>query len=234
MKGKISVIIPTLNEESHITICLNSVFQQDNSLIEEIIVADGYSTDNTVNIAKKFNVKIVLGGIPGIARNNGAKAANGNYLLFLDADTILPPQFLKHAIFLFEKKNLIIASFYLTPTTNSIFAKIILKGYNTIASFFASWLPVFLTAGCCVLVTQTAHNTVGGFSNSVVVLEEYDYIQRIKKLGKFAVIPLNVITSTRRFQRGRCLQQTIVLFIYYFQWFFTRKISTDRFGYWIR
>ena len=231
---KISIIIPTLNEEHHIANCLNSVFQQDRSCIEEVIVADGGSNDKTLNIVHKFDVKVVLGGLPGIARNSGAKAAKGNYLLFLDADTILPQQFLNKAIALFRIKNLTVASFHLTPPTNNGFSKIILEGYNAYASLSASRLPVFLTAGCCVLVTQTAHHAIGGFSNSVIVLEEYDYIQRIKKIGKFDVIPLKVITSMRRFEKGKGMQQTIVLFIYYFQWLFTRKILKDHLGYWAR
>jgi glycosyltransferase involved in cell wall biosynthesis len=234
MAKKISIIIPALNEEEHIANCLKSVIQQDESLLEEIIVADGGSTDNTVPIALKFNAKIVPGGLPGIGRNNGAKNAKGDYFLFLDADTILPPQFFNKALDYFESKKLNVASFYLAPSQGGFFSRITLRAYNLLSALMAL-LPVgFLTAGCCILVIRSAHISVEGFSNSTVVLEEYDYIQRIKKTGRFRVIPLKVTTSIRRFQDGKGIHQTMALFFYYFQWIITGKVKSDRFRYWMR
>jgi glycosyltransferase involved in cell wall biosynthesis len=232
MTKTVSIIIPALNEELHISDCLKSIFQQDSSFIEEVIVADGGSTDNTISIAKKFDVKIVPGGLPGIARNNGARAANGSYLLFLDADTILPPQFFIKVLTYFEKKKLDVATFYLTPSAGGFFSKLVLKVYNAFSSLTTPLRVGFLTAGCCILVVRSAHLAVQGFSNSTVVLEEYDYIQRIKKIGKFGVIPIKVTTSIRRFKNGKGLRQTLILFVYYFHWILTGKIMSDRYKYW--
>jgi glycosyltransferase involved in cell wall biosynthesis len=234
MTEKISIIIPTLNEEHHIGNCLNSVFQQDSSCFDEVIVADAGSKDKTLDIVQKYDVKVVTGGLPGIARNNGAQAAKGNYLLFLDADTILPPQFFNKAINHFETKKLRVATFYLAPSAGGFFSKLVLQIYNRISSLFAPLRVGFLTAGCCILVERSAHLAVQGFSNSTVVLEEYDYVQRIKKFGKFSVIPVKVTTSIRRFKDGKGLRQTLILFGYYFQWILTGKVASDRYKYWTR
>ena len=92
----ISIIIPTLNEEKFLPKLLNSIKEQ-NYKNYEIIVSDANSKDKTIEIAKRFNVKIVQGGKPAVGRNNGAKFSVGDYLLFLDADVILPKNFLENS-----------------------------------------------------------------------------------------------------------------------------------------
>lgn len=92
-----SIIIPTLNEEKFLPRLLDSIKKQD-SKDYEIIVADAGSKDATVEIAKKYRCKIVQGGLPAKGRNEGAKIAQGDLLLFLDADVQLPSDFLKNSL----------------------------------------------------------------------------------------------------------------------------------------
>ena len=73
---KISIIIPTYNEEDYLPALLKSI-QRQNFKDLEVIVADAHSTDKTLEIAKKYNCKIVPGGLPAVGRNNGAKIAQG-------------------------------------------------------------------------------------------------------------------------------------------------------------
>ena len=87
----LSVIIPTRNEEDVLEECLRSIFSQSVSPLEVIIV-DGGSTDNTMNIARKFNAKIFKEeefSSPANARNLGAENARGVILLMMDADIVL-------------------------------------------------------------------------------------------------------------------------------------------------
>jgi len=89
----ISVLIPTFNEEEHITGCLESVLAQTYPKVEIIVIDDG-STDSTVNQVKKIKgIKLLhqkhLGA--GAARNKGARHAKGKILVFIDADMILDP-----------------------------------------------------------------------------------------------------------------------------------------------
>jgi len=87
---KISVIIPAKNSGRTIGKCILSVFQQDYSPLE-VIVVDGGSVDNTRDIAKARGAKVFLepehkGNAPGVGRNYGAKKAKGDILAFLDSD----------------------------------------------------------------------------------------------------------------------------------------------------
>jgi hypothetical protein len=85
----ISVIIPTLNEEKYLPKCLSSLINQSTD-ISEIIVVDGGSTDQTVQAARKYSDTVLVkpGQAVGASRNIGARAAKGEILAFIDADTI--------------------------------------------------------------------------------------------------------------------------------------------------
>jgi len=108
-KERISVIIPTKNEGDMLESCLKSIFSQSIDPLEVIIV-DGGSTDNTLDIAKKFDVKVIEEGkfsSPANARNLGAENAEGEVLLIMDADVILQNDCLKCALKTFEDKDVI-------------------------------------------------------------------------------------------------------------------------------
>ena len=79
----ISIIIPTLNEEKYLPKLLDCIRKQSYKDYE-IIVADSNSKDKTRQIAKKYGCRIVKGGMPAKGRNNGAKAAKSEILLFVD------------------------------------------------------------------------------------------------------------------------------------------------------
>jgi glycosyltransferase involved in cell wall biosynthesis len=86
---KISIVIPTLNEEKNIGKILKSIKNEmrKRKLKHEIIVVDGYSTDNTIKIAKKYNVKVLFDKLgKGSALRKGFKAAKGDIIISIDAD----------------------------------------------------------------------------------------------------------------------------------------------------
>ena len=98
MTSEYSIIIPVFNAEHSIEAMLNSVFNDlpDNF---EVIVVDDASTDNGIDIAKKFPVQILTHSVnkgPSAARNTGAKAARFETLIFLDADVELYPDSLNN------------------------------------------------------------------------------------------------------------------------------------------
>ena len=233
MSKEITVIIPTFNEETNIMSCLQAIFNKNIQLIDEVIIADNYSQDKTVQLSKQFDVCIVTGGYPAVARNNGAKTARGKYLLFIDADTFIPEDFLKNAISAFKRKNLKIASFYIRPYPADKFNILLFGFYNKLSFILAKYsLPIIATAGCCLLVEKKIHDHINGFRENMLVLEEYDYIKRIKKYGKFRVIPIPITTSTRRFLPGMRLKRTVILILYYVKWLVTGSINNDKLGYW--
>jgi glycosyltransferase involved in cell wall biosynthesis len=232
VKNKISVVIPALNEASNIALCIEAVQKQGASFVEEIIVADHNSTDDTKKIAFELGCAICEGGLPAAARNYGAKRAKGEYLFFLDADTIIEPGFFESALKKFHKKKLAAASFHLRPSPFNLRRYIIFSIYGWFATLFSFLnLPLIITSGCCIMVKNKLHILSGGFDPNWVVLEEYDYIKRLKKMGRFLVLTDKVKTSTRRFEQ-RGVQKIIILFIYYFKWLFGYHIKEDTLGYW--
>ena len=88
---KISIIIPVYNSSLTLKECLDAVFDSSFKNFEVIVVSDN-SSDNSVEIAKQFQCKIIelpQNRGPGFARNEGAKTAEGDVLLFLDSDVII-------------------------------------------------------------------------------------------------------------------------------------------------
>src|SRR3989338_341684 len=110
----LSIIIPTLNEEKYLAKLLDSIKNQGFKDYE-IIVADNNSKDKTRQTAKKYGCRVVDGGKPPIARNNGAKAAKGNLLFFIDADCIIGNDFFKESLYEIKRKSLDVAGCCVWP-----------------------------------------------------------------------------------------------------------------------
>ena len=93
---KFSIIIPVYNVEKYIKKCLDSVFNQSYKDFEVIVVDDG-TKDNSMELVKKYDVKIINQENMGLseARNNGVKKAKGEYLIFLDSDDYIEKDLLK-------------------------------------------------------------------------------------------------------------------------------------------
>ena len=125
---KISVIIPTYNEEEDISSAIKSLLIQSEKNIEIIIVDDG-STDKTREIVKKFKkVRLILGKHrgPGISRNLGAKKAYGKILVFVDADMTFEKNYLKNLIKPIESSKEIIGTthnYEVIDNTNNIWSR---------------------------------------------------------------------------------------------------------------
>lgn len=104
---ELSIIIPAYNEELHLERCLQSIADQT-MLPQEVIVVDNNSSDKTADIAKRFDfVTLVREGNQGIAwaRNKGFDSAKGTYFARLDADSILPTNWIQTVADLLEEKS---------------------------------------------------------------------------------------------------------------------------------
>ncbi len=200
LRMDISVIIPTWNEERCIESCLKAIRFQETRAEYEIIVCDAKSDDKTVDIAKKYADKIVAIDIhsPGISRNTGAKQAAGNYLVFVDADTILSKNYLERVMEKFKDPELLgfSAGFIFSRRTEKlIFTEKITNSYLS----FRDKVTLTTLVGFNLAVRKKAFNTINGFRD--VPLEDGEFSIRLRKLGKIRYFTdFYVITSSRRLE----------------------------------
>lgn len=194
---RLSIIVPTLDEERFLPALLSSIELQGFHDYE-VIVADAGSEDGTLEIAKKHGCRIVVGGrLPGIGRNNGAKAARGKYLLFLDADVVLPRDFLGTVINEFENRNLGVASCQMIPLSSrkldSVFCDV-LNGYFLLSQHLYPHAP-----GFCILARKGINDAINGFDERIKLAEDHDYVNRARKYGAFGILRgPKIFVSVRR------------------------------------
>lgn len=185
-----------MNEEVCLSKLLSSIKEQSFTDYE-IIIADHLSSDNTIHIANKYTDIIVDGGLPGVGRNNGAKVATGDIILFLDADVILPKDFLKHSINEFQSRGLGVATVGITPLSNRLIDCFMHDVYNNFVILTANVMPY--APGFCIFVNRTIHNMIGGFNERIRLGEDSEYVQRASRLSVFGILHSErILVSVRR------------------------------------
>ena len=195
----LSIIIPTYNEEEYLPNLLESIEKQSFTDYE-IIIADANSTDRTREIAEEHGCTIVEGGLPGVGRNNGAKVAKGEYLLFLDSDLELTDDYLRNVLYEFRMEKLGIAITQMHPLSSKIEDKI----FHEFANYFMISVEKIKPhgAGCYGIISRKElHDECGGFDESLTFGEDTDYIERLAKKEKFRVLRnAKIGVSTRRLE----------------------------------
>ncbi len=196
---KISIIIPTYNEEEYLPKLLESIKSQDFTDYE-VIVADAQSNDNTREIAKEYGCVVVEGGLPGPGRNRGAEVAQGEILLFLDSDLELTENYLSNVVEEFESEELGIAITQMTPLSE--------KKRDKYLHDLANWFMIAVEnikphgAGCYGIISKKElHDEVGGFDENLNFGEDTDYIERVAEISEFKVLRnARIGVSTRRLE----------------------------------
>ncbi len=227
----ISIIVPAFNEEREIPFLLESIKEQSFKKDYEIIVADNNSSDRTVEVAKKYGCRISPGGSPAKARNKGALEAKGNLFLFVDADTVLPYDFLENSVGEFEKRNLDVAAFFLLPRSKNVFLKIAFNlFYNVFPALISEKFVPHATN--TILVKKSLHEKLGGFDESIIVAEDHFYAREGGKIGRFGLIrSSNIFVSTRRFKEEGLFATYLKYVLMETYTFLLGPIKTDVFNY---
>tara|TARA_R110000868_G_scaffold125037_4_gene330419 strand:- start:10349 stop:11050 length:702 start_codon:yes stop_codon:yes gene_type:complete len=198
----ISIIIPVLNEAKCIAGMLSYLKDNsNNNNILEIIIVDGGSTDDTINIALSYGVS-VISSPKGRAKqlNNGAKHAKGKILYFLHADTFPPKNFDESIIDTVNKGNNV-GCFQMKFDSNSRFL-----------SFFA-WFSRVNHTLCrggdqTLFITKDFFVKTNGYNENYTIYEDNEFIGRVYKMTHFKILPFHVKTSARRYEeRGEIILQ---------------------------
>ncbi|MBN2884454.1 glycosyltransferase [Patescibacteria group bacterium] len=197
----LSIIIPTLNEEKYLPKLLQDIKKQNFSDYE-IIVSDGSSQDKTKEIALTEGCIFISDEkkSPARQRNNGANVAKGDTLLFLDADTELPNNSLEKMYFEFKQRNLSVAGFYLNFNSKKFIYRLFEFFYHGTCWLGQYFFPASVGVG--ILASKIKHNQIKGFDESIFIAEDYDYINRLAKLGRYRMIKSSFLYfSVRRLEK---------------------------------
>lgn len=198
----LSIIIPTLNEEKFLPRLLSSIKRQSFTDYE-IIISDGNSQDNTKNIALENGCKFVIDiehHSPSWQRNNGAGIAQGEILLFLDADSVLQDCFLEKVVTEFISRDLCGAGFYFDFNPNKISYRIFSLLYHFFSFFRQYFSPVSVGAG--IMASKKTHDLIKGFNSEIILAEDYDYCNRLSHHGKFRMMrSCHLLYSSRRIEK---------------------------------
>ncbi len=205
MSTDYSIIIPAYNEEDYLATTLSALHEAmpQIALSGEIIVVDNNSSDRTAALAEEQGAIVVFEAINQIsrARNAGAKAAEGRYLIFVDADTVIPHALLEQALTNLESGKIIGGGACVSGDMPLHFSmQWLLNLWNFIS------IQTNNAAGSFIYCQREAFETIGGFSEAVYASEEIWLSRSLKKLGKkrkqdFCIIKQPpVITSMRKMQ----------------------------------
>jgi rSAM/selenodomain-associated transferase 2 len=192
-----SVIIPVYNEEN---IIRNQIQEIRSVLDAEIIVVDGGSTDTTQQIVKKENVIIISsrkGRGPQFAE--GVKNATNDSLIFLHADTRLPPDASKKLTDFFLDENKKIGAF-----TIKFEPAILILDLIAFASRIDSLFTTF--GDQCIFTRKDFYEKIGGFPDWPLFEDVY-ILQKARKYAKVHKLRGPVISSSRRFQKNGLIPQ---------------------------
>ncbi len=209
----ISIIIPTLNEADSIPETIEKVRRHSNDHILETIIVDGGSNDATVDIAKATDVKTFKSPEKGRAAqmNFGAKQATGEILYFLHADTH-PPNNFDDSINKAVKRGYHAGCFQLTFDDDHF----LLRLYGWFTRFN---IDLFRFGDQSLFIKKDTFHELQGFREDHIVMEDQEFIRRIKQKFSFIILDDHVITSAQKYRDNGIIKLqlvfTLILLLYY-------------------
>ncbi|MEG3896239.1 MULTISPECIES: TIGR04283 family arsenosugar biosynthesis glycosyltransferase [unclassified Microcoleus] len=221
---KISIIIPVLNEAPTIAPVISTALEAKNV---EIIVADGGSRDGTPDIAKSLGVR-VISTAPGRAAqmNAGATVATGDILLFLHADTLLPRGYDSGARRALANPCTVAGAFELKIDARSLSLRLVETGVNWRSNFLQ--MPYGDQA---IFLSSATFEKIGGFPD-LPLMEDFEFVRRLKKQGRIEIVPQPVLTSARRWHQLGVVKTTAINQIVIIGYFL--GVSPDRLAFWYK
>ena len=209
----ISIIVPVFNEEAGLKKFISNLQKHISGEKAELIFIDGGSTDKTVEICKEFGHKIYVSPIKGRASqmNYGVEKSSGDILYFLHADSLPPKNFIKD-ILKSINEGCIAGCYRLAFEPELPFLRL----YAWFTKFDND---LFRFGDQSLFVTRKAFDKVGGFDQSLKVMEDQQIVVDLKKEGEFKIMNNAVVTSSRKYKKVGVLKLqlifTIIVIFYY-------------------
>ena len=192
----LSFIVPAYNEEHELSGTLAAIHDSASGAAQpyEIIVVDDASTDATPEIASRAGAKVIPINRRQIAaaRNAGARATQGQYLFFIDADTRINRAHVSGGIASLEDGYAGGSARVAMDGFVPIWGRMLLRGFSSV------YFGLNLGAGAFLFTTRRNFDVVGGFDEQYFAGEEVYFSLELKKLGGFKVLREPVVTSARK------------------------------------
>lgn len=197
--ASISVIIPTFNEAETIERLITHLLSFQGPTLE-ILVIDGESTDHTMDIASTAGAEVYLAPEKGRAlqMNFGASRAKGEILYFVHADCLPPHSFMK------DINDAVDNGFDLGRyRTKFMSSKWLLK----INEFFTRFDWFICYGGDqTMFIKKDLFEASGGFDEGMQIMEDYDFVERARKLGRYKIMEGDVLVSARKYDNNSWLE----------------------------
>ncbi|MEQ8294195.1 MAG: TIGR04283 family arsenosugar biosynthesis glycosyltransferase [Roseovarius sp.] len=199
MRAKLSVVMPTLNTEAALARSLPALAEGLSAgLIRELVISDGGSDDATLAIAEEAGAEVVTGPASrGGQLRRGAEAARGEWLLFLHADTVLPPGW----------ADLVLSHL---PTGRPAHFRLQFDTSGTAAAMVAGWANLRSRLFCLpygdqgLLISRAEYEATGGYRD-IPLMED---VALARTLGRrLTVLPATVTTSAEKYRRDGWLRR---------------------------
>ena len=204
---KLSIIVPAFNEQKLLRLALRKIKRAAASFTalgweHEIIVCDNNSTDETALIAQAEGAQVVFEPINQIsrARNCGARAATGDWLLFIDADSFPSRELFRHLAERLADERILGGGRLLRKEHRSAVTGSFLGLWNLISRILR------IAAGSFIFCRADAFRTLGGFTTELFAAEELDFSQRAKALARRQKKRFVILTRHRLLTSARKLR----------------------------
>lgn len=200
----LSIIVPVYNEESTIAEQIENLAEHSRGNPTEIIIVDGGSTDQTVNRvrAKGFTCLVSPSKGRAVQMNTGADYSNGSILYFVHADSRPPDSFQQDIR---------------TAVKNGEFAGCYRFAFDSdhpmlkMNSYFTRFDRLMCRGGDQTLfITRDLFYELNGFRNDYKIMEDFEFIRRLRQRESFTIIPKDTVVSARKYRDNSYLKVNIV------------------------
>jgi glycosyltransferase involved in cell wall biosynthesis len=232
ISNKITIVIPSYNEEFYIYSTLWSISKQKFDGKLKVIIADGNSTDRTLERIsrasqdfKNLDIEITEGGMVGVARNNGAQLVNTPYILFVDADSVLiEKDILTETLKYSEAYDIITCK--QKSTVSGFKSKLTWDIFN----FVRKIMPETFCTGCYFFISKEKFDELGGFDETLNNSEDFWLSRKVSK-KYFKILNRYIGQDDRRFKKMGYLNFLKIVILNYWYRNDIRWFKKDV-GYW--
>ncbi|MDH3648420.1 MAG: TIGR04283 family arsenosugar biosynthesis glycosyltransferase [Saprospiraceae bacterium] len=193
---QLSIIIPTLNEQAHIGRLIQRLKEGSEPDSTEIVIVDGKSDDDTLEIARSFGVKTIECEERSRAAqlNLGANHATSDNLYFVHGDT-LPPTSFRNDIDAALKNGYDMGCYRFKFESGGVLLKL--------NAFLTRFNQMWCRGGDqSLFIKRGVFEALGGFRTEYVIMEDFDLLARAKDKYKFCIMPKDILVSARKYENN--------------------------------